>query len=463
MNTRNHTPLWLAGLLLGFATAPLRAQGYGLPVAVNYNVALTNGAPVTFRPLVNDSDPNNFALTITGVSRPSLGNATWTGTCITYTPNVSFSAFAGSDTFTYTISDGYGMATAQVSVGNPFYLKKGNYAGTLNNPGGGFLTLATTASGAFTGKLRLSRATYNLNGTFASNGTYTTTVGGIPLNLQFDVGELTRSAYGQYNITGTYNGIAFTTYHALYNSTSNPAPQVGKYTVLLPAATGTDPSIPSGTGYTTLTVTEGGSVTIAGTLADGTIFTDGVYITGGSNALSNSFPIYAALGYGVAGAVTGSMTFEDNPGVSDCDGTMTWLKPAQTNSTFYKNGFTTSLAAIGSRYTQPPYRTLALNLANTSPNASILLSEPDFPIPIYHQLSITHGSNALTDTVQVTDNGADALTLSISASAGTFTGSFIHPVTGKSVNIKGALLYKQSRAAGFFLSPTQSGNVTIWP
>ena len=439
------------------------------PVALNSYVALTGSSIISIQPLANDTDPNGFPLTITSISHPSLGSAVLSpdGTTITYTPNQSFSNFAGSDTFTYTISNGEGgTATAEVIIGNPFYLQKGNFAGTLNNPGGGYLTLTTTANGLFTGKLRIGRTAYSLKGTFAADGSYSITLDGLPLTLQFDIADMVGKAFGQYQIAGSYNGVNFTTYHALYNSTTDPAPEAGTYTVLLPAASGNNPLIPSGTGYATLNVNETGNVSISGMLPDGTAFSDGVYITGGTDSYGDSFPFYTALPYKVLGSLIGSMTFEDIPAVddtggTDCDGALTWVKPAQTNTGFYPGGFATTLTAEGSWYVQPPYGTLALNVGSSLPNASIALTEPDFSAPITHHLSINLGANASTDNVSVTDSSTDALALSISASGGSFTGSFIHPVTRKKVTFKGLILYKQTRASGYFVSPTQSGAVTI--
>jgi len=441
------------------------------PEAVNDSVTLTGASPVTIQPLANDSDPNGFPLTITAISQPSLGNAVLSvdGTTVTYTPNMSFSAFAGTDKFTYTISNGNGgTATAEIIIGNPYYLQKGVFAGALNTIGGGYVTLATTANGAFTGKLRVGTATYVLKGNFAADGSYNATVDGAPLTLQFDTTDLAGEAFGQYQITGSYNGNSITAYHALYNSITNPAPEVGTYMVLLPAASSTNPLIPSGSGYATVTVNENGTVTITGALADGTGFSDGVVITGGADPYADGFPIYTPLGYKVPGSLTGAIKFQDVPAVSgtggtDCDGTVKWVKPAQTRTTFYPSGFTTTLSAEGSRYAEPPFGTLALGVSGSDPNATITLTEPDFLAPITHQLLITPGATIRTDNVAVTNAGADSLSISISAYGGSFTGSFIQPLTGKKVTLKGAILYKQSEAAGFFISPTQSGNATILP
>jgi hypothetical protein len=65
--------------------------------------------------LANDSDPESDPLSITAVSTPDQGGtALIDGTQLIYTPPASFS---GVETFTYTVSDGYGgFTTAKVVV-----------------------------------------------------------------------------------------------------------------------------------------------------------------------------------------------------------------------------------------------------------------------------------------------------------------------------------------------------------
>ena len=59
---------------------------------------------------LHDGDP----LTITQVGQPGNGSAVTSGSAVTYTPNAGF---VGTDSFTYTISDGRGgTATAAVTV-----------------------------------------------------------------------------------------------------------------------------------------------------------------------------------------------------------------------------------------------------------------------------------------------------------------------------------------------------------
>ena len=67
-----------------------------------------------FDVLANDSDPDGDALTIIAVGSPANGQARISGNQVLYTPAAGF---MGSDSFTYTIDDGFGgQASATVTV-----------------------------------------------------------------------------------------------------------------------------------------------------------------------------------------------------------------------------------------------------------------------------------------------------------------------------------------------------------
>jgi hypothetical protein len=64
--------------------------------------------------LANDSDPDGDPLTIVSVTQPANGQVSISGNVLLYTPAAGF---VGSDTFSYTIDDGFGgQATANVTV-----------------------------------------------------------------------------------------------------------------------------------------------------------------------------------------------------------------------------------------------------------------------------------------------------------------------------------------------------------
>ena len=53
--------------------------------------------------------------------------------------------------------------------------------------------------------------------------------------------------------------------------------------------------------------------------------------------------------------------------------------------------------------------------------------------------------------------------VSLDASTGLISGSFVHPLTGRAAAIRGVILQKQNSALGFFLGPNRAGPVNIAP
>jgi len=84
------------------------------PVAQNDTATVVENGSVNIAVLSNDSDVDGDTLSISEVTSPENGTATIHGTQITYTPK---SDYTGSDSFSYTVSDGNGStATATVSI-----------------------------------------------------------------------------------------------------------------------------------------------------------------------------------------------------------------------------------------------------------------------------------------------------------------------------------------------------------
>lgn len=90
------------------------SQFNSAPVASNDSAETVAPSGVTVQVLANDSDPDGDAVKVTAVGAPRNGTAALnTDSSITYVPASSFS---GSDSFTYTVSDGDMQGTATVSV-----------------------------------------------------------------------------------------------------------------------------------------------------------------------------------------------------------------------------------------------------------------------------------------------------------------------------------------------------------
>ncbi|MDY7228677.1 Ig-like domain-containing protein [Hyalangium rubrum] len=91
------------------------------PDAVDDSYSVLEDSPATtFNVLANDSiaPDTGETLTITSVTQPANGSASFTGTTVSFTPAPGFT---GITTFTYTVSDGHGgtdTATVTVDVGN---------------------------------------------------------------------------------------------------------------------------------------------------------------------------------------------------------------------------------------------------------------------------------------------------------------------------------------------------------
>ncbi len=96
-------------------TLGTRRFNNGVPVATNDSYRIGCGVATSFPVLVNDTDADGDTLSITSVSTPGKGTAIISGGSILYTPAAG--ACNGTDTFTYTISDGKGgTSTATVLV-----------------------------------------------------------------------------------------------------------------------------------------------------------------------------------------------------------------------------------------------------------------------------------------------------------------------------------------------------------
>ena len=84
------------------------------PLAVGNSATLNEDATVSLSVLSNDSDPDGDSLSISSTGLAAHGTLSHNGSSVTYKPNANYN---GSDSFSYSISDGFGgTATAMVAV-----------------------------------------------------------------------------------------------------------------------------------------------------------------------------------------------------------------------------------------------------------------------------------------------------------------------------------------------------------
>jgi hypothetical protein len=318
----------------------------------------------------------------------------------------------------------------------------GSVAGAAASRSGG-IKINMTASGAFTGSLTYGSSTYRLNGVFNSNGQYQTVIERGNNSIVDVALTLTSSGTG-YTITGSIDdglGASPITAESVVYSVANPAPYAGRYTILIESgSTTTGTPAPIGTGVGTLTVSTSGQIAFAGVLADGTPFSERATLE--ANGVWNVFiPLYGSN----AGMLEGTIQFENIDGVSDLDGTVAWVKPANSRATFYPAGFTVNASLIGSAF---------------DPVASLVISPTHTGIfqasggNLVSNLSTTAAVTAITSSF-VQAAGPYSLALDINRNTGLVTGSFLHPNTGEKIRVNAIVFQKQGFAQGSFTSNSQ--------
>jgi hypothetical protein len=162
-----------------------------------------------------------------------------------------------------------------------------------------------------------------------------------------------------------------------------------------------------------------------------------------------TFPLYQLL-YNNQGASIGWTTFGINSSVG---ATVDWFRPPQSTSPYFPAGFTTNVTLLGQKYVSP---------TESGPSAAG-----------NRQVTLGGGNLAsnIVETVLVTDVGAvivsppnpENLQMKIQTKTGQFSGSFTHPVLGKTVHFNGLVLQLDGTGAGYFLGSSASGFVVFEP
>lgn len=223
---------------------------------------------------------------------------------------------------------------------------------------------------------------------------------------------------------------------------SQPAPQAGRYTLALPEGDGL--TAPAGTSVATLDVRTDGQVRISMFAADGKQQRGQVRLTG-----VGDLPTFLNL-YDGNGSMLGhlEMTPEDRATIS---GVLVWTRPAPGASPDFPEGWVYAAAVVSSPYQPPGKGEGALPLQS----GKVLFTGADLETPVEHTFEVTNG--------KVTE-ASPGLALKFVPSTGLFTGSFLHPATGKKVPFRGVVMQEQNRGYGNFRSADKRiGNVTLTP
>lgn len=110
-----------------------------------------------------------------------------------------------------------------------------------------------------------------------------------------------------------------------------------------------------------------------------------------------------------------------------------------------------SSEAIGSSYVRPVGGGPILDLGN---NGVVSFTGGDLTDSVVNPIAI----DALN---RVTNLGTNAMSLSLSVTNGVFRGNVTDPNSGQLFPVRGVVLQNENSGAGYFLGPTQSGEVRL--
>ena len=293
---------------------------------------------------------------------------------------------------------------------------------TTNNSG--FFRLAVNNNGVMSGILEFPTKTYTVLQPLNYLGGADIPGSGIYFDAHFNLTN------GDDAVTGfvfTDEYVPYTGYRAVTQLPTNTLP--GKYILQLNTATNLSATGPTNDGYATLSIAKTGGLTLAGTLSDNSIFSEGVGVS-----RDGVWPVYAML-YGRHGMLIG---WETNViganGAAGSTGTLYWLK-APTRDTYFTNGFTITSDSVGTNYVAP--------VAGTQ--YTVEFSGGTLNPPLMNTLTVSAAGQFVPAA-----GAADKLKITLST-AGAITGTIFNPATGKTLSIRGAFTSPALGGAGFVL------------
>lgn len=353
-------------------------------------------------------------------------------------------------------------------VPNPFPALHGNYNGLFypadltggitwwaNATNSGFFSLALTAGGKFTGKIKMEGDNLPFSGTLSLDLQSQVTVpqpGSAPLTINFGLDPEART------ISGTVaRGAQWTSsLLAPAAATGRSNAFAGTYTLLVQGCFDGGgcfnyAKMPYGDSAACVRVSPSGTIQMVGTLADGSLISQSTTVSA-----NGYWPLYAAP-YGGQGILIGWLGFVDYEGISR----VVWAKtPSARDSSYYAEGFTSTRLAALIPYTPPPAGQNAVNWTN---GMVVLDNSGDVPARMTNQVVIANNQ------LQTQSGSISNLTLQIAPGSGLFLGSFTHPLTGRRTAFRGAVVQSPwesyfVESGGWFLGPSgASGTIRLQP
>jgi len=365
-------------------------------------------------------------------------------------------------------------------------------SGTATNDVSGLVTVTVAAAGTFTGKVSLGGTSVSFSGYLKNDGaarfkpTLATSYD-LVNTKDYDsfLGALSLSVADPAGLSGSLlpeagSGSPLGTFAGLKTVTSAPAALLnlttkGSYTVKFPSQSQvglTSERYPQGDGVGTVTISSSGSVSLSGSLADGTAISAGGKLTSDS-----SIPLLAML-YKKDGSFATKLQFDTDSaahGNSDVLGDDSlWIRPAQPRGRYYPLGWPAGILidVTGAKYDKTRLPNVVPGVTadglTTGGNAIVTFKQGKLSADVPVTLNI--GVLSPNKVTILPPN--PSFTFSLNAGAGLFSGKLPHTDL-TTPTYKGVILQKGSSVGGtgYFLStPTliyvsdaASGSVTLAP
>ncbi|MEO7299446.1 MAG: M64 family metallopeptidase [Verrucomicrobiota bacterium] len=321
----------------------------------------------------------------------------------------------------------------------PFEAFKGKYTGLFfETPearlvSSGLFNLNLSARGNFSGKLVMAEATFSFKGIFDLSNSASVIIsrrGKSSLTLSLDLDR------DQEQIRGVITSPDWSA--ELKANRDGVEALAAKYTFIIPAPFATNAPL-FGDGFGTAVLSANGAARVAGKLSEGTAFQSRLKTSNGE------FPLFVRF-FGGHGMLLGWLNFSANNINAP---TAIWIKDSGAPGKYYPAGFTNQVSISGDRYDAP---------APGQPpviwtNAALIFEGSASSIPSTNLFAL-NGNRVVFPAI-------DKLSLAISSANGLFKGKFFQPETQKTIPFQGAVLQKRNSGSGFFLSPPESGRVSI--
>ena len=370
----------------------------------------------------------------------------------------------------------------------------GGYEGFLTAFGQGpaaSFTLSVTNKGGFTGRITGMAGAGTIRGTFSATGTVTavpvSTTGGLNVTLSMWIAPANPSLppdplTNPYRVSGRLNGLVgdptiFELRRPGYSKT-NPSPDAGNYTLIMPAATFPKEGQPSGDGYLYGTISTNGTATLRGKTADGQTLS-----WSGNEVEGNFLSFYSLINNKQNNGFVGSNLFvRDSAAVStygelagnyhlvgqgDIDGNLVVTRSPVIAGNTQIAGYRYNSDAYGSLYQAVNYTQL--------PAFSEFFTQPPAPNNAVMMFidGIFSGQNvimtwAANNKLTIPQTQTRSLSASINGKTGEMTGNYSYndPNNGyakSSGSLAGVVLQKSAEVRGYYVGGTTSGQVILRP